>query len=82
MHSGKRRIARHAQPGQHAKGKSSAVEVIQIANCVNATGATPRIFPASSSNGRTDEINTSIVRVVFSSITERMVMRPYISSEV
>src|SRR3984957_20827406 len=55
------------------KEKRSAVEVIQIANWVKATAATPRIFPASSSKGRTEEIKTSMVRVVFSSITERMV---------
>jgi hypothetical protein len=58
------------------------VVVIQMANCVNATAATPSIFPASNSNGRTEEISTSMVRVVFSSITERMVMIPYISREV
>ena len=58
------------------------MEVIHIPNCVKATAATPSIFPASSSKGRTDAISTSMVRVVFSSITERIVMIPYISNAV
>ena len=52
------------------------MEIIQIANCVKATAATPRIFPQRSSPGRTTEISTSMVRVVFSSSTERIVMMP------
>ncbi len=44
--------------------------------CVSPTAPTPRIFPASNSFAVTDDSSTSRMRVLFSSITERMTAIP------
>ncbi|CDC63697.1 unknown [Bacteroides sp. CAG:770] len=45
------------------------VNAIHIKNCVNATMATPIIFPKSSSVAFTEETSTSTTRLDFSSMT-------------
>ena len=45
--------------------------------CVRPTKPMPMIFPIIRSNGLTDEIITSIIRFVFSSITPCMTIPPY-----
>ena len=46
--------------------------------CVSPTKPIPMIFPIIRSNGRTDEIITSMIRLVFSSITPCITIAPYI----
>ena len=56
----------------------TTVSTIQIKNCVRATAATPRILPIISWKGLTEEIITSTILVVFSSITLLITILPNI----
>ncbi len=49
---------------------------IQTANCVIPASVVPKIFPRRSLIGFTEEINTSIILLVFSSITLRIIILP------
>ena len=51
---------------------------IQIAIWVNPTAPTPIILPPIRSRGVTQESMTSMMRELFSSITERITAMPYI----
>ena len=48
----------------------------QMATCVTATDATPKILPIISSKGLTLDTNTSSTRLPFSSITEVITIEP------
>src|SRR4051812_4012255 len=47
-----------------------------ITNCNTPASDVPMIFPIMSWNGLTDEMMISMMRLVFSSITERMTILP------
>ena len=56
--------------------KSREAETIQIRNWVTPAREVPMIFPSISWKGLTEEMMTSMMRVVFSSMTERITNPP------